>query len=88
MLTVTEFVPIVIQFKGILKWGQFRPKIVTGVNLSIFGQQLIRPVIRQSMRKLISYYEKKNIEIRDHGGPKYRSERIITKGVSCYHKIR
>ena len=68
--------------------GTVSTKIVTGVNLSVFGQQLILTVIRQSMRKLISYYEKKNIEIRDHGGPKYGSERIITKGVSCYHKIR
>ena len=67
--------------------GTVSTKIVTGVNLSIFGQRLILTVIRQSMRKLISYYEKKNIEIRDHGGPKYRSDGIITKGVSCYHKI-
>ena len=26
------------------------------------------------------------IEIRDHGGEKNRSERIITEGVGCYYK--
>ena len=28
------------------------------------------------------------VEIRDHDGPKNRSERVITKGASCYYKIR
>ena len=27
------------------------------------------------------------IEIRDHSGPKNKSERIITKGVTCYSKM-
>ena len=28
------------------------------------------------------------VEIRDHDGPKNRFERVITKGASCYYKIR
>ena len=30
----------------------------------------------------------KIIEIREHDGPKNKSERIITKDVSCYYKMR
>lgn len=39
------------------------------------------------MRQLITYMGR-IIEITDYSGPNNKSERIITKGVSYYNKIR
>ena len=55
------------------------------VLVSIFGQQIT--LISQQMRQLITYMGR-IIEITDHSGPNNKSERIITKGVSYYNKIR